>query len=288
MPNAQIAVIGGTGFYGMEGLTDVEEVRPSTPFGDPSDAIVIGTLEGRRVAFLARHGRGHRVGPSEINVRANIFALKTLGVRWILSVSAVGSLQENIRPRDFVIPDQLYDHTRHRTASFFGNGLVVHVGLAEPFCGPLRELLADGAESTGLTVHRGGTYLCMEGPQFSTRAESNVYRSWGFSVIGMTAAPEAKLAREAEICYAAIACSTDYDCWHEEHDSVTVDMIIENLHANVEQARQVVRHVVPAIPLESTCRCHNALANAIVSDRGSAPADMLEKLKPIVGRYFEK
>ncbi len=287
MPETQIAVIGGTGFYGMEGLTDLEEVRPATPFGEPSDAIVTGTLEGRRVAFLARHGRGHRLGPSEINVRANIFALKTLGVRWILSVSAVGSLQENIRPRDFVIPDQLYDHTRHRTTSFFGDGLVVHVGLADPFCGLLRQLLVDGAESTGLTVHDGGTYLCMEGPQFSTKAESNVYRNWGFSVIGMTAAPEAKLAREAEICYAAIACSTDYDCWHEEHDSVTVDMIIENLHANVDHARRVVRHVVPAIPLESTCRCHNALANAIVSDRDAVPAATLEKLKPIVGRYFE-
>ncbi len=287
MPEAQIAVIGGTGFYGMEGLTDLDEVRPDTPFGPPSAPIVTGMLAGRRVAFLARHGLGHQLGPSEINVRANIFALKTLGVRWILSVSAVGSLQEEIPPRDFVIPDQLYDHTRNRETSFFGSGLVVHVGLANPFCVRLRQLLVDGAESTGLTVHRTGTYLCMEGPQFSTRAESNVYRGWGFSVIGMTAAPEAKLAREAEICYAAIACSTDYDCWHEEHDSVTVDMIIENLHANVLQARQVVRHVVPAIPLESTCRCHRALANAIISDRDSVPADTVEKLRPIVGRYFD-
>lgn len=287
MPNVQIAVIGGTGFYSMDGLTDIEEVHISTPFGEPSDTILVGTLEGRRVAFLARHGRGHRLNPSEINVRANIFALKTLGVRWILSVSAVGSLQENIQPRDFVIPDQLYDHTRHRTTSFFGDGLVAHVGLAEPFCEPLRKLLIRGAETTELTVHHDGTYLCMEGPQFSTRAESNVYRSWSFSVIGMTAAPEAKLAREAEICYGAIACSTDYDCWHEEHDSVTVDMIIENLHANVEQASKVVRHVVPAISLETNCRCHNALSNAIVSDRESVPVDTVEKLKPIVGRYFK-
>ena len=287
MPHPLIAVIGGTGFYEMEGLTDTQEIYPSTPFGHPSDVILVGTLEGRRVAFLSRHGRAHQVGPSEINVRANIFALKMLGVRWIISVSAVGSLQENIRPRDFVIPDQLYDHTRHRSSSFFGEDLVAHVGLAEPFCGSLRQILVQGAESAGLSVHSKGTYLCMEGPQFSTKAESNVYRSWGCSVIGMTAAPEAKLAREAEICYGAIACSTDYDCWHQEHDSVTVDMIIENLNENVNQSREVVRQIIPAISIGSTCRCHNALSNAIVSDRSTVPAETITKLEPIIGKYFK-
>jgi 5'-methylthioadenosine phosphorylase len=287
MAEARIAVIGGTGFYAMEGLTDTTEVHVDTPFGDPSDSILIGTLEGRRVAFLARHGRGHRLTPTEINVRANIFALKSIGVDWIISVSAVGSLREEIRPRDFVIPDQLYDHTKNRLNTFFGQGLVVHVGLGEPFCHELRHLLIDAAEQTGVAVHHTGTYLCMEGPQFSTKAESNIYRSWGCSVIGMTAAPEAKLAREAEICYASIACSTDYDCWHEEHDSVTVDMIMENLHANVDHAKQVLHHIVPAIPLEATCRCHSAMAHAILTNRKAIPADLLQKLGPIVGKYFK-
>jgi len=288
MSSAQVAVIGGTGFYEMDGLKDVEEVSISTPFGDPSDKVVLGSLGDRRMAFLARHGRGHRLAPAEVNVRANIFALKSLGVKWILSISAVGSLQEDIHPRDFVIPDQLIDHTRHRTNSFFGQGAVAHVGLAHPFCESLRQLLIGGAESTGLTVHRSGIYLCMEGPQFSTMAESNIYRTWKCAVIGMTVAPEAKLAREAEICYSAIACSTDYDCWHEEHASVTVDMIIENLHANVNQAQQVVRHVVPKISLESPCKCHTALANALITDRGAVPSAAVERLKPILGRYFEE
>lgn len=288
MSDVQIAVIGGTGFYEMEGLTETEEVRIETPYGDPSDAILVGTLEGRRVAFLARHGRGHRLTPGEINVRANIYALKTLGVDWIISVSAVGSLREDIRPKDFVIPDQMFDHTKHRINTFFGDGLVAHVGMGEPFCGDLRQLLTASAEKTGITVHRDGTYLCMEGPQFSTKAESNLYRSWGCSVIGMTAAPEAKLAREAEICYAAIACSTDYDCWHEDHDSVTVDMIIENLHANVDHAKQVLRHVIPTIPQKAACKCHAALANALITDRSAVPDSVINRLAPIVGKYFSR
>lgn len=286
MSSAQIAVIGGTGFYNMDGLTDIEEITVSTPFGAPSDAIRIGTLAGRRVAFLARHGRGHRISPTEINARANFYALKTLGVSYVLSISAVGSLKEEVRPRDFVIPDQLYDHTKTRANTFFGNGIVAHVGMAEPFCEELRLLLADGAEATGITVHRSGTYLCMEGPQFSTKAESNVYRSWGCTVIGMTAAPEAKLAREAEMCYAAIACSTDYDCWHEEHDSVTLGMIIDNLHANVEHAKQVLRFVIPAIPLDQPCGCHSALAHAILTDRTTIPAETIRTLGPLVSKYL--
>lgn len=282
----QIGVIGGTGFYEMEGLTGLEDVTIDTPFGAPSDAIRLGTIGGRRVAFLARHGRGHRYSPSGINVRANIYAFKTLGVKWVVSVSAVGSLQKAIHPRDFVIPDQLYDHTRNRQNTFFGDGLVAHVGMAEPFCDDLRSLLADAAAETGVPVHRSGTYLCMEGPQFSSKAESNVYRAWGCSVIGMTVAPEAKLAREAEMCYAAIACSTDYDCWHEEHDAVTVEMIVENLHANVEHAKQTLRNVIPAIPLDRPCGCHTALANAFITDRSTVPADAIAKLGPLVSKYF--
>jgi len=286
MAEAELAVIGGTGFYDMDGLSDIKELDIQTPYGDPSDTIRLGTLEGRRVAFLARNGRGHRLTPTEINVRANIYALKTIGVDWIISVSAVGSLQEEIQPRDFVIPDQLYDHTKTRQNTFFGHGIVAHVGMGDPFCGNLRHLLTGAAEQSGITVHRNGTYLCMEGPQFSTKAESNIYRSWGCSVIGMTAAPEAKLAREAEICYASIACSTDYDCWHEEHNSVTVDMIIENLHANVDHAKEVLRKVVPAIPIEASCSCHKALANAILTDKDTIPNDVLTKLNPIIGKYF--
>jgi 5'-methylthioadenosine phosphorylase len=287
MDKVRIAVIGGTGFYQMDGLTDVEAVSVDTPFGDPSDSIRIGTLEGRRVAFLARHGQGHRYSPTEINMRANIYALKTLGVDWIISISAVGSLREEIKPRDFVIPDQLYDHTKIRKNTFFGNGMVAHVGMAEPFCDDLRMLLADAAEETGITVHRDGAYICMEGPQFSTKAESNTYRSWGCSVIGMTVAPEAKLAREAEMCYAPIACSTDYDCWHEEHDSVTVEMIIDNLHANVDHAKDVLRKVVPAIPLDHECHCHSALSSAILTHRDVVPQETVDNLGPIVSKYFK-
>jgi len=287
MEKVRIGVIGGTGFYQMGGLKDVEELSIETPFGDPSDTIRIGTLEGRRVAFLARHGRGHRYSPTEINMRANIYALKTLGVDWIISVSAVGSLKEEIRPTDFVIPDQLYDHTKIRKNTFFGSGIVAHVGMATPFCDDLRILMCDAADATGITVHREGTYICMEGPQFSTKAESNTYRSWGCSVIGMTVAPEAKLAREAEMCYAAIACSTDYDCWHEEHDSVTVEMIIENLHANVNNAQDVLRKVVPAIPLDQNCHCHSALKSAILTNPDEVPRDTIDRLGPLVAKYFD-
>ncbi|MBI4553527.1 MAG: S-methyl-5'-thioadenosine phosphorylase [Candidatus Latescibacteria bacterium] len=285
--HTQVAVIGGTGFYQMDGLADLEEITLDTPFGSPSDSIVIGTLSGRRVAFLARHGRGHRFSPSQINVRANIYALKQLGVEWVLSVSAVGSLRPEIRPRDFVIPDQLYDHTKTRQNTFFDGGLVAHVGLAEPFCPTLRELLYTGAVQAGVTVHRGGTYLCMEGPQFSTKAESNVYRTLGFSVIGMTVAPEAKLAREAEMCYASIACSTDYDCWHPEHETVTVEMIFQNLLANVGLAKRVIQTVIPALPAERTCGCGTALAKAIVTHRAAIADETIKRLGPIVGKYLQ-
>ncbi|MDP2952445.1 MAG: S-methyl-5'-thioadenosine phosphorylase, partial [Chloroflexota bacterium] len=241
MAHARIGVIGGSGLYEMEGLADIEEARVKTPFGDPSDTIVVGTLEGTRVAFLPRHGRGHRISPTRLPARANIYALKSLGVEWVISVSAVGSLKEEIRPLDLVVPDQLIDRTRSRVNSFFEDGPVVHVGFADPFCPVLSRSLYEAAREAGARVHRGGTYVVMEGPLFSTRAESDLYRSWGASVIGMTALPEAKLAREAEICYATLACATDYDCWREGHESVTIEMVIANLTQNVATAKQILR-----------------------------------------------
>ncbi len=290
MPQATIGVIGGSGLYRMEGMADVEEVAVSTPFGDPSDVITLGKVEGVSMAFLPRHGRGHRISPTEIPARANIWALKSLGVEWIISVSAVGSLREHIAPRDLIIPDQLFDRTKSRVNTFYEGGLVVHCTFADPFCPTLSELLLESARELGdVTIHEGGTYVCMEGPLFSTKAESHAYRSWGMDIIGMTALPEAKLAREAEICYAIIACATDYDCWRESQESVTVEMVISNLNANVTNAQRILRNVAKKIPADrsaSTCECPSALANAILTDRDRIPAEVKEKYDLLIGKYL--
>lgn len=290
MPRATIGVIGGSGLYQMEGMTDVEEVRVETPFGDPSDVITIGNVSGVPMAFLPRHGRGHRISPTEIPARANIWALKSLGVEWVISVSAVGSLREDIAPRDLVIPDQLFDRTKSRVNSFFENGLVVHCTFAEPFCPVLSNLLLDSARALGdVNVHAGGTYVCMEGPLFSTKAESNVYRKLGMDIIGMTALPEAKLAREAELCYATIACATDYDCWHESAESVTVEMVIGNLGANIANAQRILRAVAQTIPTDrahQTCGCASSLATAIITDRAQISASLKEKYNLLIGKYI--
>jgi 5'-methylthioadenosine phosphorylase len=278
----RIGIIGGSGLYDMAELTDREERQVSTPFGDPSGPYVIATLRGRRVAFLARHGAGHRYMPTELNYRANIFGFKTLGVEFILSASAVGSLQERYVPQHLVIPDQFFDRTKGRVSTFFGNGLVAHVAFAHPVCRRLGEVAYEACRTAGATVHRGGTYVCMEGPQFSTLAESKLYRSWGMDVIGMTNLQEAKLAREAEICYATIALVTDYDCWHPEHDSVTVDMIV----ANARTAQQVIAESVAHLPFERTCECADALAHAIITRPEAVPEQVMRVLAPIVGRYL--
>jgi 5'-methylthioadenosine phosphorylase len=281
-----IGIIGGSGLYDMPELSEREERTIITPFGDPSGSYVLATLRGRRVAFLARHGAGHRLLPSEINFRANIYGFKTLGVEWILSASAVGSLREDYKPQDLVIPTQFFDRTRGRVSTFFGDGLVAHVAFAHPFCGPLSRVALTAATRAGATVHDGGTYVCMEGPQFSTVAESNAYRTMGFDIIGMTNLQEAKLAREAEICYATIALVTDYDCWHPDHDSVTVDMVIANLLQNARTAQQVIANAVEALPIERTCDCGRALATAILTRRDDVPAATLQRLGPIVSKYF--
>jgi 5'-methylthioadenosine phosphorylase len=281
-----IGIIGGSGLYTMTGLSKTHEVDVRTPFGDPSESIVVGTLEGRRVAFLARHGRGHRILPGEINYRANIYALKLLGVERILSVSAVGSLREELRPMEFLIPDQFFDRTRGRIATFFGGGIVAHVSFDKPTCPDLSGKLGDACERAGLKVHRGGTYVCMEGPQFSTLAESHVYRQLRFDVIGMTNLTEAKLAREAEICYATIAMITDYDCWHPAHDSVTVAEVIGNLNRNSENVQRVIREAVSALPTARSCRCGSALAHAILTDRKLIPTAAKRRLAAIVGKYI--
>ena len=286
MPEARLGVIGGSGLYQIEGLKDVEELRVKTPFGDPSDAIVLGTLEGERVAFLPRHGRGHRISPTEIPVRANIYALKSLGVERIISVSAVGSLKETLPPLDLVIPDQLIDRTRSRVGSFFGGGMVVHVGFADPFCPALSQVLYQACQGEGVGVHKGGTLVVMEGPLFSTRAESFLYRSWGADIIGMTALPEAKLAREAEICYATLASVTDYDCWHQEHASVSIEMVISNLQKNVERAKRVLAKLVRAIPRERDCPCPTALKDAIITDHKLIPAQKRQELALLIGKYL--
>jgi 5'-methylthioadenosine phosphorylase len=274
----------------MEGMTDVEEVAVETPFGNPSDVITVGKVEGVSMAFLPRHGRGHRLSPTEIPVRANMWALKSLGVEWVVSVSAVGSLREHIAPRDLIIPDQLFDRTKSRVNSFFEGGLVVHVTFADPFCSMLSKLLLESAGELGdVKVHEGGTYVCMEGPLFSTRAESHVYRSWGMDIIGMTALPEAKLAREAELCYATIACATDYDSWHESKEPVTVEMVIGNLSANVANAQRILRSVAKKIPADrsaNTCECPSALANAILTDRSKIPGEIKEKYGLLIGKYL--
>ncbi|MFH1482733.1 MAG: S-methyl-5'-thioadenosine phosphorylase [Chloroflexota bacterium] len=286
MPEARLGVIGGSGLYQIEGLTDVEEVRVKTPFGDPSDAIVLGTLEGERVAFLPRHGRGHRISPTEIPVRANIYALKSLGVERIISVSAVGSLKETLQPLDLVIPDQLLDRTRSRVSSFFGGGVVVHVAFADPFCPALSRALYKACQGEGVGVHKGGTLVVIEGPLFSTRAESLLYRSWGADIIGMTALPEAKLAREAEICYATLASVTDYDCWHQEHASVSIEMVISNLQKNVERAKTVLRKLIGAIPRERDCPCPTTLKDAIITDPRLIPAQKRQELALLIGKYL--
>lgn len=286
MQQAEIGIIGGSGLYHMPGFSDVDEVRQQTPFGEPSDAYVLGTLEGRRVAFLARHARGHKFLPTELNFRANIYGFKQLGVERIVSVSAVGSLKEEHQPLDFVIPDQFFDRTRHRADTFFGNGLVAHVGFGDPVCGELTRVVTKACNSVGVAGKPGGTYVCMEGPQFSTKAESNVYRGLGMDVIGMTNLQEAKLAREAELCYVTIAMVTDYDCWHPHHDSVTVEQIVAVLTKNAENAAKVVKATIAATPKSRSCKCGSSLAHAILTDRTQIPAATKEKLKLIVGKYL--
>jgi 5'-methylthioadenosine phosphorylase len=286
LSQAEIGIIGGSGLYSMPGLTDVREVKQQTPFGDPSDAYVMGTLEGHKVAFLARHARGHRILPSELNFRANIYGFKQLGVERILSVSAVGSLKEEHKPLDFVIPDQFFDRTRHRVDTFFGDGIVAHISFGDPICAELALTIEGACKKVGVTGKRGGSYVCMEGPQFSTKAESNVYRSWGMDVIGMTNLQEAKLAREAEICYVTVAMVTDYDCWHPQHDSVTVDQIVAVLIKNAENAAKVVRESVAAMPKGRGCKCGSALAHAILTERDKIPAATRKKLSLILNKYL--
>jgi 5'-methylthioadenosine phosphorylase len=283
---AEIGIIGGSGLYQMPGLVRAREVRVQTPFGKPSDTFRIGMLEGRKVAFLARHGRGHVISPSEINFRANIYAMKKLGVEQILSVSAVGSLREDYRPMDMVLPDQFFDRTRGRISTFFSGGIVAHVGFSDPMCSAVMDALAEACRKAGVRFHRGGTYVCMEGPAFSTIAESNTYRGWGMDLIGMTNLQEAKLAREAEICYATLAMVTDYDCWHPGHDAVTVGQIIEYLTRNVENAHKILRVAVRRLPRERSCRCPGALAHAILTDPKKIPAATKKRLKLLVGKYI--
>jgi 5'-methylthioadenosine phosphorylase len=283
---AEIGIIGGSGLYSMAGLTKTREITVKTPFGEPSDAIVLGLLEGKRVAFLARHARGHRILPGEINFRANVYAMKLLGVEKIISVSAVGSLKEELRPGEFLVVDQFADRTKNRVSTFFGEGLVAHVGFDKPTCVQVSGVLADASVHCGVKVHRRGTYVCIEGPQFSTLAEANMHRQLGFEVIGMTNVTEAKLAREAEICYATIAMITDFDCWHPEHESVTASQIIATLVQNAENAQRVLREAVRAMPEESGCKCGAALKHALVTDMKLVPKATKKKLEAIIGKYI--
>ena len=283
---AEIGIIGGSGLYSMPGFEAQEEAAIETPWGNPSDNYVLGKLGGKSVAFLARHGRGHRISPSELNFRANIWGMKRLGVERIVSLSAVGSLKEEHKPLDFVLPDQFYDRTKGRISTFFGDGLVAHISFADPVCPQLSGVVEQACQAAGVSVHRGGTYLCMEGPAFSTKAESNVYRSWGMDVIGMTNLQEAKLAREAEICYVTVAMVTDYDCWHPHHDAVTVNEIIGVLVKNAENACRVVAEAVTRIPADRACKCGSALAHAIITDRKSVPETTRKKLDLLIGKYF--
>lgn len=287
MEEIKIGVIGGSGLYQMNELTDVKERSLSTPFGDPSDAYITGTLEGKRIAFLARHGRGHRIQPTDINYRANIHGFKQLGVEWLISVSAVGSMKEHIKPLDFVIPDQFYDHTKRRISTFFGNGAVGHIGFAHPVCPLLADILEKSCRDAAVTTHKGGTYICMEGPQFSTKAESRIYRQWGVDIIGMTNMPEAKLAREAEICYSTMALVTDYDCWHESEEIVTIEAVIATLMKNVNNARGILRKIVTQLPIARGCECATALASGVITSREHIPAKTLEDLKLIIGKYVK-
>ena len=283
---ATIGIIGGSGLYSMAGLRDTREIRVRTPFGEPSDAVVVGTLEGKRVAFLARHGRGHRILPSEINFRANICAMKQLGVERIISVSAVGSLQEDLRPGEFLVADQFVDRTKNRVSTFFGGGLVAHVAFDKPTCPQVSAVLADASVHCAVKVHRRGTYVCIEGPQFSTLAEAHVHRQLRFEVIGMTNVTEAKLAREAELCYATIAMITDYDCWHPEHESVTATQIIATLNQNAENAQKVLREAVRGMPAERTCKCGAALKHALITDLKLVPPATKKRLASIIGKYL--
>ena len=287
MEKVQIGIIGGSGLYDMADVTDRKDVTLTTPFGDPSGPFVIGTLRGKRVAFLARHGAGHRLSPSELNFRANIFGMKRLGVEYLLSASAVGSLKEEYKPLDIVVPDQFIDRTKGRISTFFGKGLVAHVGFAHPFCKILSGVAADSGRGVGATIHQGGTYVCMEGPQFSTLAESRLYRSWGADIIGMTNLQEAKLAREAEICYTTIALVTDYDCWHPDHDHVTVDLIIANLTQNAKTAQQIIASAVERLPFARTCECATALKFALITRPDAIPEQVRKDLEPIVGKYLQ-
>ncbi len=284
---AEIGIIGGSGLYAVEEIEDLEEVRLETPFGAPSDAYIVGRLAGRGVAFLARHGRGHRLIPSEINYRANVYGFKMLGVGRIIAAGAVGSLKEDVHPMDLVFPDQFIDRTRLRTSTFFGDGVVAHVGMADPVCAAMREALAGAALTCGARVHDGGTYVCMEGPQFSTRAESRLYRSWGATVIGMTNLQEAKLAREAEICFATMALVTDYDCWHETEESVSIETVLGYLRSNAAMARRVIASAVSSLPAERSCGCGSALASAIITDRAAIPPATRKKLGLLVDKYLD-
>jgi 5'-methylthioadenosine phosphorylase len=288
LAEAEIGIIGGSGLYQMPGLTDTREVKLDTPFGGPSDVYVLGKLEGKRVAFLTRHGRGHRILPHELNFRANIYGFKMLGAERILSLSAVGSLKLEHKPTDFVIPDQFIDRTKTRISTFFGNGIVGHSAFADPVCPEVQTAMEAACKKTKVVGKRGGTYICIEGPQFSTKAESNLYRSWGMDVVGMTNLQEAKLAREAEICYATLAMVTDYDCWYPDHDSVTVDQIVAVLNQNAANAGEVVRHAVAAIPTERKCPCGSALKYAIMTDPKKIPAEARERLKLLLDKYFPR
>jgi len=288
LQQAEIGIIGGSGLYSMPGLTDVHEVNLQTPFGSPSDAYILGTLEGRKVAFLARHGRGHRILPTELNFRANILGMKQLGVERILSVSAVGSLKEEHKPTDFVIPDQFIDRTFHRTSTFFGEGVVAHVGFGDPVCQDVACVIGKSCKEVGVVGKLGGTYVCMEGPQFSTRAESNLYRSWGADLIGMTNLQEAKLSREAEICYATMAMVTDYDCWYVGHDEVSVEQVIKVLTTNADNAARVVKKAVALMPKDRKCKCGTALQYAIMTDPAKIPVATRQKLSLLVDKYLNK
>jgi len=287
LENVKIGIIGGSGLYDMADVTDRQEVVLTTPFGEPSGPYVLGTLRGKRVAFLARHGAGHRLLPSELNFRANIFGMKMLGVEYILSASAVGSLKEEYKPLDIVIPDQFIDRTKGRISTFFGRGLAAHVGFAHPFCKILSRVVNTSGQASGATVHVGGTYVCMEGPQFSTLAESKLYRSWGADIIGMTNLQEAKLAREAEICYTTIALVTDYDCWHPDHDSVTVEMVIANLMQNAKTAQHIIANAVASLPYERSCECASALKYALITRPDAIPPQVRQELAPLVGKYLQ-
>lgn len=287
-PQADIGIIGGSGLYEMEGLDRVKEVRPTTPFGRPSDALVLGMIDGVKVAFLSRHGRGHRISPSEINYRANIYALKSVGVTRIISVSAVGSMKEAVRPGDVLLPDQFIDLTKRRSGTFFDRGVVAHVAFADPICRALSMALLKAAQGAGVTVHQGGTYLCIEGPQFSSRGESLLYRRWGVDVIGMTNLPEAKLAREAELCYATVALPTDYDCWHETEESVSVEAILATLRKNVALAKRILRNALPVAGEPRTCLCATALENAVLTAPHDIPKEARRRLNLLLARLLKK